>query len=73
MTQEEIEDARRSWEAYQAVSDALVNTEYTNGDVLFVISVIVGELVRDEDFDLDEILDEIRGVALATIKATANS
>ena len=73
LTPEEVEDAKRSWEAYGAVQEILCSGEYTNGDVLFVIGVLVGEIVRDEAFDFEEVFQDIRDVALSTIKASADS
>lgn len=70
--QEEIE-IDRSWEAYDSVNEVLCENEYTNGDLLFVTSVMLAELVKESGFDFEELFQDLRESTLENIKILSDA
>lgn len=61
-------DVGREWDAYEDVSKAICDGEYTNGDLVFVITVMLAELVKEEGFDFEDLMQDIRESTLTNIK-----
>jgi hypothetical protein len=73
MTPEDEIDCKRQWDAYRAVSDVLSESEYTNGDLLFVMSVFLAELVKEGDLDFEEMFQDLRDDTLSVIKSMSDA
>ena len=62
-----------SWQAYDVITDVLAENEVMNGDLIFVIGILLGELVKNDGFDFDELFDDIKEVALKSIKVMSDA
>lgn len=67
------EDDIRAWKAYDLISDTLSENDFTNGDILFVMGVMLADLVKDADFDFEEMFQNLRESALVNIKILADA
>jgi hypothetical protein len=63
----------QEWDAYEAVTETLVENEITNGDLIFVIAVLLAELVKQDDFDFDELFQNIKEMTLTNIKIMSDA
>jgi hypothetical protein len=63
----------QEWDAYEAVTETLVENEITNGDLIFVIAVLLAELVKQDDFDFDELFQNIKEMTLTNVKIMSDA
>ena len=68
-----MEEVDQSWEAYDSITEVLFVNEYTYGDTLFVISVLLAEMVKDGGFDFEEIFQDLRESSLQNIKIMSDA
>jgi hypothetical protein len=68
-----MEEVDQSWEAYDSIMEVLFENEYTYGDTLFVISVLLAEMVKEGGFDFEEMFQDLRESSLQNIKIMSDA
>ena len=68
-----MEEVDQSWEAYDSITEVLFENEYTYGDTLFVISVLLAEMVKEGGFDFEEMFQDLRESSLQNIKIMSDA
>lgn len=62
-----------SWEAYDLITDVLAENEVMNGDLIFVIAILLAELVKHEEFDFEELFEDIKETTLHSLKVMSDA
>ena len=70
---EQNTDTDREWEVYDTISDTIIKNGMTNGEVIFFITILLADLVKNEDFDFDELMSSVRQDTLTAIKCMSDA
>ena len=70
---EQNTDTDREWEVYDTISDTIIKNGMTNGEVIFFITILLADLVKNDDFDFDELMSSVRQDTLTAIKCMSDA
>jgi hypothetical protein len=63
----------RGWELHDQFTNVICEGEFTNGDLLFVMSVLIADLVKYEDLDFNELMKDLQEMSLINIKIMSDA